>query len=423
MIIIRCYMPCPFWDQWVVVDAIAKGAGPANWTWLWSHENEHRLAIPRLLVWLDLFAAGGKNISLFAEIVFVQLLHLGAICFVIERFTSLPVHIKRLLEGLFAFALFHPDQIENFTWAFQIGFVLPFALATLAFILIVFLPHFKRPSLAVTVSALIPLVAALNLSAGLLIGPIIIGVSHLKQISFRLTITLYVSCFVTWFLYLYGYHQSGTDLTFVQALGRTKELFVYVLTYFGASWTRLMPHKERIIAFISLVVFTAIMTRLVRRPSELSEFEWILTAECLLAFATALLTAFGRIQFGVGQAFASRYQTPAMLYWAALAALTIVWFYRHWPKRIAFAEALLVVLILPSVLTFPRMWHSAVARADNLRSACQNVMGAHIDVREAKKLYGNTTIILESRPFLIEIWTAPQLQEKKLNTSSRQPVR
>lgn len=60
-ITIRCYMPCPFWDEWVVVDAIAKGAGPGNWSWLWSQQNEHRLVVPRLLVWFDLFAGHGKT--------------------------------------------------------------------------------------------------------------------------------------------------------------------------------------------------------------------------------------------------------------------------------------------------------------------------------------------------------------------------
>lgn len=129
---LRCYMPCPFWDEWVVVGDIARGNGPGNWAWLWSQQNEHRLLIPRLLVWVDLFGFGGKNVSLFVEIFAVQFFHLAAICFVVERFARVPAFLKRSIQGLFAFCLFHPNQVENYTWAFQIVFVLPFALATVA---------------------------------------------------------------------------------------------------------------------------------------------------------------------------------------------------------------------------------------------------------------------------------------------------
>lgn len=140
-VVVRCYMPCPFWDEWVVVEAIAKGNGPTSWAWLWSQQNEHRLAVPRLMVWLDLYGFGGKNISLFVEIMVVQCFHWLAICFVVERFTRLPGFLKRSIQGLFAFCLFHPNQLENFTWAFQIGFVLPFALGTIALIIIAFVAH------------------------------------------------------------------------------------------------------------------------------------------------------------------------------------------------------------------------------------------------------------------------------------------
>jgi hypothetical protein len=128
----RCYMPCPFWDEWAVIEAIAKGKGPTSWAWLWSQQNEHRVAVPRLVVWLDVYGFGGKNISLFIESVAIQCFHWLAIGFVVERFTDLPRFLKRSIQGSFAFCLFHPNQIENFTWAFQIGFVLPFTVGTVA---------------------------------------------------------------------------------------------------------------------------------------------------------------------------------------------------------------------------------------------------------------------------------------------------
>lgn len=217
-------------------------------------------------------------------------------------------------------------------------------------------------------------------------------------------ITLCASCFASWLLYLYGYHRSGSDLSVLQEAARSKDLFVYVLTYFGASWTLLLPHKERFIALVSLVVLTALLISALRRRREVSDFEWILATECIMALFTSVLTAFGRLQFGVGQAFASRYQTPAMLYWGSLAALAMLWFHRQWPNGLGVPQALLLTLMLLSVLTFPRTLRSSIARADSLRAACQNVMGPHLDLYQAKKLYENPAVVIESRPLLIRIW-------------------
>lgn len=403
-ITIRCYMPCPFWDEWAVVEAIAKGKGPGSWAWLWSQQNEHRLAIPRLLVWLDLFGFGGKNISLFAEIIVVQCLHWLTICFVIERFTGLPVFLRRSIQGLFAFCLFHPNQLENFTWAFQIGFVLPFTLGTVALIIVAFISRWRRKHLAIVFASLLPIVAGLNLAGGLLIGPAVLAVAYLKRISAGLTVTFAAIYLVSAIAYLFGYRRSATDLSPLSELSRCKDLLVYVLTYFGASWTRLLPHKERIVAFISITAFLALFIKALRKRREVSDFEWFLIGECGLALATALLTAFGRLQFGVGQAFASRYQTPAMIYWAALGSLALLWFHRNWPARIAFSVAAILAVMVLSIFTFPRVWASATSHADGLRVACRTTMGPRFDAHIASKLYENTTVVAKARPFLREVW-------------------
>jgi hypothetical protein len=122
---VRCYMPCPFGDQWFVIDSIARGNGPSSWSWLFGQHNEHRIAIPRALIWLDLVRFHGKNVSLFVEIYLVLLLHWIAICYALERFTDFPTGLKRTLQGLFAFCIFHPNQNENFTWPFEISLCFP----------------------------------------------------------------------------------------------------------------------------------------------------------------------------------------------------------------------------------------------------------------------------------------------------------
>lgn len=135
-----------------------------------------------------------------------------------------------------------------------------------------------------------------------------------------------------------------------------------------------------------------------------SDLEWLLLGECGLTIAIALLTAFGRIQFGEGQAFAGRYQTPAMIYWAALGSLLLLLAYEKRPSRFHVVQAMLLGGMLASVLTFPGIWGSTTARADELRIACRAVMGPQFDVHAASKLYENTTVVKEGREFLRRKW-------------------
>lgn len=174
---------------------------------------------------------------------------------------------------------------------------------------------------------------------------------------------------------------------------------------FRRKLTRLLPHKERLIAFASILIFAAILGRaLRRRRGGVSDLEWLLLGECGLTIAIALLTAFGRIQFGEGQAFAGRYQTPAMIYWAALGSLLLLLAYEKRPSRFHVVQAMLLGGMLASVLTFPGIWGSTTARADELRIACRAVMGPQFDVHAASKLYENTTVVKEGREFLRRKW-------------------
>jgi hypothetical protein len=405
MLTVRTYMPCPFWDEWAVIDGIATGTKPGLWRWLWSQHNEHRLAITRLLVWLDLWAFGGRNVSLFVEIYLVQILQWAAICYVLERFTGYPTFLTRTLEGLFAFCLFHPNQAQNFTWAFQVSFLLSFALGTAALLAVAFFDRIQQRTLAAVAVGLAPLVAGLNLSAGLLIGPAVLCLALWKRLPARAIATVATIFILSSLLYFKGYSLPKTERSGMLSHG--KDLFVYVLTYFGASWTRLVPHKERATAFISLVVLLVLVVRAVRDRNQITNFEWFAIAECGLMLATALITGAGRLQFGVGQAYAGRYQTPAMLCWGSLFSLLLIAFWRERPARFGVAQGGLVLLALLSVLTFPGYWRTTVNRADALRNACNAVMSGNYDDATAKKLFPSTEVVARGASLLRNVWRRP----------------
>lgn len=402
-LMVRCYMPCPFGDAWVVVNSIANGNGPASWSWVLGQNNEHRIAIPRLLIWLDLVAFHGKNVSLLFEIYLALLLHWLAICYAVERFTDFPKSLKRTLEGVFAFCVFHPNQSENLTWSFQIAFVLPFALATLALLAIAFFTRLSRPWPAAFSVAVAPILAGFNLVSGLLIGPIVLGLAIVRRLPYRFLLSITAIFLISVAAYFSGYEPPKPPYSPQQALADPKGTFVYVLTYFGASWTNILPHKERILAFLSIICFGIVLIRSVRKWKELSEFEWFCIAECSLMLVVAATTALGRLAFGPGQAYARRYQTPAMLYWAALCSLVLIAVWHSKRVRFQLAQGIVLAIMVLSVLTFFRIWDRASERADRLRQACDAVVaGAHS--KETIETLGATAGVEPGATMLRSAW-------------------
>ncbi|MGI9075312.1 MAG: hypothetical protein ACR2JB_29230 [Bryobacteraceae bacterium] len=383
---VRCYMPCPFGDEWFVIDSIARGNGPSSWSWLFGQHNEHRIAIPRALIWLDLVRFDGKNVSLFVEIYLVLLLHWIAICCALERLTNFPTALKRTLQGLFAFCIFHPNQNENLTWPFEISFVLPFAIATASLLLSAFFPQLRRPWLATFYVAVSPLLAGLSLASGLLIGPVTLCLAVIRRLPYRFVIIILTAFLLSVGIYVWGYKSPDPANSAQSALADPKGLFVYVLTYFGASWTKILPHKERLVALLSVACFVALVIRAVRKQKLLSAFEWFCIAECSLMLVIALATALGRLKFGVGQAYASRYQTPAMLYWGALCSLIITAVWRARPQRFKLVQGTLLLIMCLSALTFFRIWSATTSRADSLRRACDSVVKGHYSEETLKTL-------------------------------------
>ncbi len=387
---IRSYMPCPFWDEWAFVNAIAAGTGPSSWKWLWSQHNEHRLLITRLLILLDLRAFGGKNLSLFFEMYFAQFFAWAAICYVLERWTQFPRSLKSTVEGLFGFSLFHFNQAENFTWAFQASFVLALSLSTLALLAVAFFDKLRRRLASALLIGLAPLLAALNVSGGLLTGPVAFAFALFRRLPARYTLLIGVLSLGSAAAYLVGYYVPASHLTPMAAIAHPKDLFVYVLTYFGASWTRLVPHKERATCFLSLIGLAILTVIALRHRDRTGPFEWFCLAECALMVAVAAVTALGRLQYGVGQAYAGRYQTPAMIYWACLGALLLITVWRFRPRYFLASQASMLLVLTASAATFLPIWRSTVARNDLLSQACRVAMSGNRSEGAAKLLYGGS---------------------------------
>jgi hypothetical protein len=361
---------------------ITGGARPWSLHWLWSQHGEHRIAITRVLIWLDWAAFGGKNLSLFAEIYLVQITHLAAICYVVERFSDFPKPLKRMLQGVFAFCLLHPYQAQNLTWAFQISFVLPFAVGTVALLGVTFLQkisvRWRRPVLLGI--ALAPLVAAANLASGLLIGPAVIALAWVKRLPRRIFFAITALWILTVLFYFHAYRTPAGHPSPLLAVLHPWAIVRYALALLDASWHFFFA------AALSLVCLIACVATAVRSRKPLSDFEWFCIAECSLMLATASLTACGRLQYGITQAGESRYQTLAMIYWASLFSLVMIAVWRWYPEALGLVQMAVVLIALSSLLFLAPFWKGIVAQSDGNRQACASVIGGKHDAAAEKRL-------------------------------------
>jgi hypothetical protein len=377
---IRTYMPCPWADGWSVMADIAGGAKPWSFHWLWSQHSEHRIAMSRLLIWFDWSAFGGKNFSLLTEIYLVQILHLAAICYAIERFSDFPKPLKRILEGVFAFCLFHPYQAQNLTWAFQVSFMLAFAIGTMALLSVAFVDQIQARwrCPALLGAGLAPMLAGTCLASGLLIGPIAMALAGVKRISRGAFFALAALSAASILFYFWGYRTPPDHPSPLNALLQPVAILRYVLALLDTSW------HFPFIASISLVSFAAWIVVAVRFPKRVSNFEWFCIAECSFMLATACLIACGRLQYGIAQAGESRYQTVAMIYWASLFSLITIAVSRWQPAWRSHLQMTIAVIALSSLLVLPPFWKLVVTGADSSYQACASVL--HGDDNAAKQL-------------------------------------
>ncbi len=115
----------PVWDDYIIIPALV-GSQPVTPGWLWEQTNEHRIAVPKLLLLAAGRVAGGDiRVGMFLSVAAMA----GLAALLIATAGRLP---GRSLpsDAFFAVLLLHPGHAANFLWSFQFVPILPTVLAT-----------------------------------------------------------------------------------------------------------------------------------------------------------------------------------------------------------------------------------------------------------------------------------------------------
>lgn len=371
--VLRTYTPILYADHWAVLDLLR----PGNLTIgnLWTQHNEHRYFIGNLLAVLDILWFHGKNVSLYIEIFLIRAVQFLVFAWLIRRFTRLSRPVLISLLAFVFYAMFSPLQLENFTWAFQTGFVLVGCAASISFASAAWYAALpvearRRRSVAFTISVLAALTAELSLANGLLVWPLLLLIGLMLGFSKRDLVILLAAGAAAIALYTVGYHSPSKESNPLASIQEPGAVLKYVVTYLASSWEAGLPNYSKFPTVFESLTVVAILgafggffscLRNWKRPAPLRAFLYV---NMLFIVGTATLTALGRLKYGYGQATSSRYETFALVFWACWAVLGASYLGElriNW-RRVAAAQIVILALLLAASSRYGDVEQLFVAR-------------------------------------------------------------
>lgn len=358
----RTYSPVPVWDMWDGYLDFYTKITHGDWSAWWAQHNEHRIVLARLLFWADLTWFRGEGWFL----LFMNFLFLCAIGATFWKFWREAAGTSHAFVGYFLIAwLFSWVQHENITWEFQSQFFL----AQLLPLWGVYLLHRARfggaRSAAYFAGACVVGVLAVgSMANGVLALPLMAIYALLTRQGWRRCILLGVLALFCLWLYLHDYRapaDHGSLFLTIQA--NPFNALRFILLYLGGPFYFAFGGGGlgKVVAYLAgaaLVAGSALAARHYMGRDRHSTLSLAMLFFILYIGGTALVTAGGRLFFGLDSALSSRYMTPALMAWAALLivnAEVIKGMVSNVPWKICLLFFVLIVLLLPIQM---RAWHS-----------------------------------------------------------------
>lgn len=319
------YSSLPWDDGWTQIVVAANGRNPVSPAWLWEQHNEHRLVIPKIFLAVDLRFFGARQAFLLVSIFAIQLMHLALLSWSMRALGNWRGALWRSGTGLAAFCLFCPTQWENFVWGFQVCFVLPLFLATLSFVALLLYhraesqpqPGKRTSSKFLVLSILAALGAAYSLANGNFVWPLLVLAGFYLRFRCRAILAIASVGTLSTLAYLHHYVRPEGHANPFVSLHAPLQILSYCSIYFFSSWPDYETALDLVLRIAVLISFLAALPY----ARKLRPFSIQLVLTMSYCVATALITASGRLNFGVSQAAASRYQTVALLFWCSLGLL------------------------------------------------------------------------------------------------------
>ena len=355
---VNAYSPVPYWDMWSGYLDFFIRASQGEWSTWWAQHNEHRILLARIFFWIDLAWFNGAGWFLLC--VNYVLLALAGVVFGLAVREARTQNATSCAAFLFIW-LASWAQHENLTWGFQSQFILAQLLPLSAF----FALHKaasaeSKGSIHFVCACILGMLSNGTMANGVLALPLMVLYAIVMRLGWMRTASLAVLAGLGLFAYFHAYNAPAHHGTLGAALKENPlGLIHYVLLYIGGPFYFIVGEGGLgvVLAQVAGVVLIALASLSLwgaLRNAKQHSLELALLTFILYIGGSALGTAGGRLIFGVEQALASRYMTPALMAWAALFVLFLPHLSRLFSGRqwmLLAPLTLLALAMLPLQLT------------------------------------------------------------------------
>lgn len=316
------HVPIPYSDEWeefprliALHDAGYPLAGMANF--LWEQHNEHRIVIPKIIYFMDMGWFDYKGYFPLVCIFVFQAMMAGMLVWLTFE-NGKSASKMWFFAPLTVIAAFNLVQFENFVSTFQTSFIGCFAFAVAAITL--YAKYVEKEWMAYYLGAgVFATLSSLCLASGLFVWLVLALIGYLLHAKRYRQSGIFMGIFIAILAtYLYDYKTPEGHASPIESLTQhtllVLDFFVVWLGNIAGSVS-----SARFLGGIGLLTFIGITIHLARDKSRRTHIElYSLLGICLFVLMCGLVTSLGRVNFGSGQAMASRYATPVLIFWIGM---------------------------------------------------------------------------------------------------------
>jgi len=343
------YSPVPMLDSWTgMVGFYLKSLdSPLAW---WAQHNDHRIFFSKLLFWLDMRYFGGVGLVLIPANVILLLLT----WWMLATYASRLINFSSLRERFLVWAILGMlclawMQNQNITFSFQSQFILVYLLPLLSFYCHGRALESDSHSLRWRALSLFLGVASAHCMVnGIFALPMLALLSWYSERSPRWFLLTVLCAAISLAVFLVGYKFTvGSDFGNDAIVKKPWLVIGFALVYLGGPFYIIFGKIALAMAVGGLAVVLTTYLFLRRSVYRSNPFALALFAYIGYVFATAGMTAYGRVFFPLSFAASGRYLTPTLIMWGALLILLLSRS-RHAAQWSGVALAVVAALLLPT---------------------------------------------------------------------------